>query len=244
MNKLKKIGIATLISLALGTGMVKFDVHKHIIRNIMSHHPVRMSLDKLLLNLPEFIFTRGYYTGHPTHDLNAICLGLEENPFKESEYKPTSLTYSPDQKFYSIGDDLKIDLTPKPFEIIEPSFLKKILEMKEGDVISLPQSKYRAYTSFGNGLVNTYDFSSLIFFNYCTLSIGKDKNGCYLSFYDVWDYSDDTGYFKLSDSITDKIGSKIIPIFWKQLHFYERFYFKDYDITEKTLKEIYERRNK
>ncbi len=166
-------------------------------------------------------------------DLNAIYLGLQSNPLPISQYKPTRLTDADRITFYSLKPFIK-----RPEMLVGMSAVRsyegieKILNMNEGDALSIQE--VCGYTSFENHRFPVTLLASLFtnvdLANY-TLSFGKDEKGVYTSVYDKWDFAPNAGYFKDSSGLM-KLASKFLPKIGTPIHFYDRFYWKDYGFDE------------
>jgi len=172
----------------------------------------------------------------PLHDidLNAVYLGLQENPLPKSPYRPTRLADIKDTNFYSI-----IDFIVKPELVVgkglnlKPEQLEKIVNMNIGEVLTWQEvvaseqdseplrDEPRAVT-FTN--VDLHDY---------TLSFGRDENGIYTSIYDVWDFTPTSGFFHAEEeSNRRKIASAVLPFIGKPIHLYDRLYWKNYERSE------------
>ncbi|GEM_PF-3203807 len=155
-------------------------------------------------------------------DLNAVYLGLQKNPLPFSRYQPTRLTGSDKITFYSIKDFIPDPGRLIGNRIVGGTALERILGMKEGDALSMKDI-------FRTSMAPT--FTNVDLGNY-TLSFGRDKSGIYTSIYDVWDFVPDSGHFKNFNSGLERLGSKILPKIGTPIHFYDRFYWKDYGFDE------------
>ncbi|MBP7708573.1 hypothetical protein KA107_02715 [Candidatus Pacearchaeota archaeon] len=246
------IGLASLLAVERGV--------KEMALNAMSNMGWRNEDQREVLNQPSTYLTRGDYRGFlnvlsydgdesfepnpdvfksdPSNkldhklrelDLNAVYLGLQKNPLPKSDSRPTSLTDSQNREFYSLKDFIFA-----PEKLVESSraFLNQIEyntnSMKEGESVSVPHQHHETSYLFSNVDLHRY-----------TLSVGKDEKGIYTSLYDTWDFNPkDSVYFR-DDTQHDwqKNGAKILDKLGKPIHFYDRFYWKDFATTNETLNE-------
>ena len=249
ISKLKKIIIGTGV-LAGVAGMMSY---KNIAHNIMSHHPTWHTNQEIIKELPKFLFTRGEYDGIPNNatclpngtDLNAIYLGKQKAPFQKSEYFPISALIPKDAILYDPSCMIDLKFNVKSLERTSINMLKKLKEIKQGEIISLKEEGnqfHEYYWDYGEGLINMQDCGPIEGFGNFTLSIGCDKKGKYLSFFDIFDFkTGNGGYFDSNDNneaqTREKIAGKILSKIGDPIYFYKRWYFTDAGITDKLIEE-------
>jgi len=243
----KKLGITIAL---IGLSLASINLGSRIVaRNIMSHCGYREGSMRSYLKKPSTYLTEGPYRGFmnldlatsdglkrdpalydpnpfgqldyslKSIDLNEIFLGLQKNHLPVSPYKPTSLTGAENICFYSIKDFVQKperltgrNIVPKDGD------LERILNMKEGEVISSRDIQGGVFPRcFTNIDLGAY-----------TLSFGRDERGIYTSIYDVWDFESDESYLELLKRCPIKLGSKMLTLLGKPIHFYDRFYWDDY----------------
>jgi len=224
---------------------------KRAAHNIMSHHPDQSNMD-LLLSSPKLAWERGTYTGltkkpcgiPENSDLNAIYLGLQKNPFKVTDKKPTAQSNIAGVTFYDPGCAIRFTSGPYMLRTLGSEKTKQILEMKNGDAIKLP-----VLPLWGGGHIfndsRQLDEIGLeldILAGSYTLSVGRDEKGRYLSFYDIWDFAPGKGG-SYSNQFSGSLASKVLPYIGTPIHFYKRFYFEENGITEEILKKEAERKS-
>jgi hypothetical protein len=184
----------------------------------------------------------------PLHkiDLNAIYLGLQENSLPKSSYRPTRLTNSEVADFYSIADFIA-----KPERLMGEGLglsevaLEKILNLREGEVVTwndATDEKIKGYTSMGgeeelvaHDQPRAVEFTNVDLHDY-TLSFGRDEQGIYTSIYDVWDFTPNSGYFRVQnniDSTRTHIAALILPLMGSPIQIYDRLYWKDNGVNVK-----------
>lgn len=164
-------------------------------------------------------------------DLNAIYLGLQENPLPKSPSKPSKLSNAADIEFYSIRDFI-----PKPELLVGESLLEnlfidkkgleKIQQLKLGEVINLADIADSNYWSLPT--TTEIRFSQIDLGNF-TLSFGRDEQGIYTSIYDIWDFAPTSGYFKVAANKRTQKAVTLLSLIGTPIHFYDRFY---WDNTE------------
>ncbi len=200
----------------LGALLVVNIPYKNILLNLMSHQINELDLSYMLSHPFKFTLTRGDYTGvredvncvPSDTDLNAIFLGLQDNPLPLSEYRPNSARIPLEARVYDPSCLLDIGISSNDLERTSVGMLEKIRNMKKGDVITLNHKTIQSDTgpcadSFGDCLVNLvsdrnfdsdtpYELVKGSFrenrFGNFTLSLGYDNKGRFLSFYDIWDF--------------------------------------------------------
>ncbi len=245
----------TLAITLAGVGIVGTLTYKDIAHNIMSHNPTGMTAEEIVRSLPKLVLTRGDYDAIPDNanvpeemDLNAIYLGKQENPLPLSKYRPTSATLPPDVKLYDPSPLIQINLDTRSLETCMISMLYRIREMKEGDIVPLPQegNKHHSYYwDYGSRLVNMRDFGPVEGFGNFTLSIGYDEKGKYLSFYDVFDFQPGKGgYVGKNSSIDRKLAGMVLSKIGKPIYFYKRTYFSKIGLTDEVIGQTWEKRTK
>lgn len=238
MKTRKAIATATLLCILAIPALSKRAMH-----NIMSNHPVSYNTENFMKELPRLATTRGEYTGfvedacgipHNT-DMNAIYLGLQQNPLKISTVKPTALTDNANT-YYDPGCAVRFEGGAYFATAVGSEIAQRILDMKIGDAIRLPYAPTR-FTGYASktGQVDNYSMKLDIYASGYTLSVGKDTKGKYLSFYDVWDFSPGQGgYYQYSATPTD-LAALVLPHVGTPIHLYKRFYFVEHGVTDESL---------
>jgi len=151
-----------------------------------------------------------------------MFLKLEPITLKPSEFRPTSLTKYKDVPLFSIKEYLYLAPIRQRYEKGEytwdTNLLNKILNMGQGDIISIPHK-----LSLIDSSINLAHF---------TASIGKDENGPYLSVFDVWGF--DEGYNEIwgdrSTSFFEKIQPRLLEFIGEPIGFYDRLYLNENEI--------------
>lgn len=166
-------------------------------------------------------------------DLNAVYLGLEDNPLPKSNYRPTRLTGADEIDFYSIADFFW-----KPERLVGNGLgigtegLKRILDLKEGEVTTFEEAG--DIPQMGGFIAGYFTNVDLGVF---TLSFGRDEKGLYTSVYDVWDFAPKCGFFKENvDTLAERAAALVLPIVGNPIHFYDRVYWTDH-LDEDVLRE-------
>lgn len=241
--------------------------YKNVLLNLMSHQINELDLVYVLSHPFKHTLTRGDYTGIRRDvdcvpldtDLNAIFLGLQDNPLQISEYRPNSARIPLEAKVYDPSCLLDIEITPQDIERTSVGMLEKIRKMSKGDIITLEHKTIQNDTgpcadNFGDCLVNLvsdrnfdpdtpYELVKGSFrenrFGNFTLSLGYDDRGKFLSFYDIWDFEAGKGGAFNDDNLASDLLTKVgTPIY-----FYKRWYFNEVGITDEVIEEVYERRS-
>jgi hypothetical protein len=250
LKKLSKIGACVI----MGIGLTAVLTYKNIAHNVMSHHPTDMTSKEIIEDLPKILFTKGWYDGIPDEascvpkgtDMNAIYLEKQKNPFPESPYKPASASIPKNTALYNPSCMIDFGFSPKSLEKTTANILKRIKEMKPGDIVPLKEegNQYDPYYwDYGEGLIDMQKIGPIEGFGHFTMSVGYDSGGKYFSFFDVFDFgSGKGGYYTTQISLKDKIASNILPKLGKPIHFYKRWYFKDVGITDKVLEDVLSRK--
>lgn len=169
-------------------------------------------------------------------DLNKVYLGMQENPLPISEHIPSRLSNSENITFYSLKDFIPY---PEQYLIrringVSQEGLQKILSLKKGEALSFQEvsEDMMDWDGMPLGKLRASDFTNVDLGNY-TLSFGRDEKGIYTSIYDKWDFLPDNGIFLEIDSGAHRLASTILPFIGKPIHFYDRFYWNDYNSNEK-----------
>ncbi len=254
MKNLNKIIKGSIYAL-LGLGVTTAFTYKEIAHNVMSHHPTWQTNQEIFKDLPKILFTRGEYDGIPDSadclpnmvDLNAIYLGKQKNPLPKSKYLPTSASIPKDAVIYDPSCMIDLKLNPNSLEKTSISMLEKLKEIKRSEIIPLKEEGdqfHRYYWHYGEGLINMQECGPIEGFGNFTLSIGYDKQGKYLSFFDIFDFKiGNGGYFDNNEtSIREKIAGKILSKIGNPIYFYKRWYFNEIGITDKLIEKTLEKK--
>lgn len=261
-NKLVRIPLkiltGTILATTLSYGFFLTSPGKQMTLNIMSNTPRLPNEDTPPFTYPPFqvshLFNRGNYIGYFPKEHNkfsrpnipAIYLGLELNTFPKSEYIPTSLSGAEGIQFYSIKEHTEVFLSPSQISRWPPQIIQRLLELKNGEIIDSQEYKYLWSKHQKETLeaVNIHPILPLVDLNEYTFSIGKDNKGIYMSVYDIWDFiTSKGGYYDEHGNSIDWLAGNLLSQLGKPIHFYDRYYFVDYGITEDHLKSLVKGKN-
>ena len=178
-----------------------------------------------------------------------IYLCLDPNTLPISEYRPQSISDKADQIYYSIkpwsGTREFYEAKERAIHHSGPTrdddyiwtseFLHELLQLKPGDITYLSGEHYHTSEGFLNYIGDSPYYSGYSLGNYL-LSFGRDKQGVFMSIYDIYDFKPNAGYYHrgyYNDrplTLLDRIEPVLLSAVSKPIYIYDRYYLSEKDI--------------